>query len=106
MELFIYNLIKIGDDINMAEYNEEELRQVKGGMDPRFVIEDVPYPSQQVDELTEEQLMNIFGGIPHEYAEELAKENSEAFRAAAIDRILDEEINSGDTEKTSGGLRR
>jgi fused signal recognition particle receptor len=72
----------------MGEYTERDLDNVRGGMDPRFVSTNIPEEGMQVDELTEEQLMNIFGGIPYEYAAELAQENEAAFRAAAVEQLV------------------
>ena len=92
----------------MVEYTERDLDNVKAGMDPRFVSTNIPEAGMQVDELSEEQLMSVYGGIPFEYAAELAKEEDEAFRRAAVDKLLEEEINSGDDAQTisSGGIRR
>ena len=92
----------------MGEYTEKDLDQVRGGVDPRFVSQSIPEANAQVDELTEEQLMGVFGGIPYEYAADLAKENEEAYRAAAIERALEAEINSGDESATvsNGAMRR
>ena len=92
----------------MGEYTERDLDKVRGGMDPRFVSTNIPEEGMQVDELTEEQLMNIFGGIPYEYAAELAQENESAFREAAVDRAIAEMEKGGDEAPTvsNGGMRR
>ena len=92
----------------MGEYTERDLDNVRGGMDPRFVSTNIPEAGMQVDELTEEQLMNIFGGIPYEYAAELAQEIEAAFRVAAVDRAIAEMEKGGDEAPTvsNGGMRR
>lgn len=92
----------------MGEYTERDLDNVRGGMDPRFVSTNIPEAGMQVDELTEEQLMSIFGGIPYEYAAELAQENESAFREAAVDRAIADMEKGGDEVPTvsNGGMRR
>jgi hypothetical protein len=92
----------------MGEYTERDLDNVRGGMDPRFVSTNIPEAGMQVDELTEEQLMNIFGGIPYEYAAELAQENEAAFREAAVERAIADMEKGGDETATisNGSMRR
>lgn len=92
----------------MGEYTERDLDNVRGGMDPRFVSTNIPEAGMQVDELTEEQLMNIFGGIPYEYAAELAQENEAAFREAAVEKAIADMEKGGDEAPTvsNGGMRR
>ncbi len=92
----------------MGEYTERDLDNVKGGLDPRFVSTSIPEAGMQVDELSEEQLMNVFGGIPYEYAADLAQENDEAFRQAAVDKAIAEMEKGGDEVPivSNGGMRR
>ena len=90
----------------MGEYTEKDLDQVRGGVDPRFVSQSIPEANAQVDELTEEQLMGVFGGIPYEYAADLAKENEEAYRTAAIDRAIAEMEKGDDSATVSNGAMR
>lgn len=92
----------------MAEYTEKDLENVKAGMDPRFVSTNIPEAGMQVDELSEEQLMSVYGGIPYEYAAEMAQENEAAFREAAVDRTIAEMEKGGDEAPTvsNGGMRR
>ena len=92
----------------MAEYTEKDLENVKAGMDPRFVSTNIPEAGMQVDELSEEQLMSVYGGIPYEYAAEMTQENEAVFREAAVDRTIAEMEKGGDEVPTvsNGGMRR
>lgn len=53
-------------------------------MAPRFVSTNIPEAGMQVDELSEEQLMSVYGSIPYEYVTEMAQENEAAFRKVAV----------------------
>ena len=66
------------------------------------------YPTLQADELTEEQLFSIYGGIPQGALEDKVMENSDVYRDKALMDFVDasikaEELSGGDESASLGG---
>ena len=86
------------------ELTVEELDNVKAGMN----LDISTYPTMQADELTEEQLLSIYGGIPQGALDDKVMENSGAYRDKALmdfidERIKAEELSGGDESASLGG---
>lgn len=90
----------------MGEYNEKDLDKVSGAIDPRFVEETIPEPNDPTA-LTEEELAHVFPGMPYRFAGSFVAGNEQAYREAAIDRLLEDEEFSHAAEQgvTKGGRK-
>jgi hypothetical protein len=78
------------------ELSEAELSNVTAGMN----LDISTYPTMQADELTEEQLLSIYGGIPQAALDDKVMENEAAYREKALMDFIDEQIKA---EELSGG---
>lgn len=86
------------------ELSEAELRNVTAGMN----LDISTYPTMQADELTEEQLLGIYGGIPQAALDDKVMENEAAYREKALRDFVDqqikaEELSGGDDSASLGG---
>lgn len=80
------------------ELTEAELRDVKAGMPLDNDASTGPYG--QVDELSLDQLDNIYGAIPREMINDKVMANPELYREKAINALVEEAIKA---EELSGG---
>jgi len=86
------------------ELSEAELSNVTAGMN----LDISTYPTMQADELTEEQLLSIYGGIPQAALDDKVMENEAVYREKALmdfidERIKAEELSGGDESASLGG---
>jgi hypothetical protein len=86
------------------ELTETELDNVRAGMN----LDISTYPTMQADELTEEQMMSIYGAIPREMLEEKVMDNAGVYRDKALMDFVDaqikaEELSGGEEDTSLGG---
>ena len=86
------------------ELTVEELDEVKAGMN----LDISTYPTMQADELSEEQLLDIYGGIPKGALEDKVLGSADLYRDKALMDFIDaqikaEELSGGDESASLGG---
>jgi hypothetical protein len=86
------------------ELTGTELDNVRAGMN----LDISTYPTMQADELTEEQMMSIYGAIPREMLEEKVMDNAGVYRDKALMDFVDaqikaEELSGGEEDTSLGG---